>query len=347
MMETIDQTRIPPTYREISRESDMVIDINADAEEALWRILLKKKYLICLDFSNEKNVLMGILTYSDIKKACIDRRLKGKVADIMNRNFSYTTMDNLEKDVKKLKYTGFLPVVDEEKNLLFTLDRSSCHAWNDAQDYEIDWWRKYYENVSTSESQTEASAKMPDSLDRLDRMLLPQKQINLIREKYRGGGICIEMGAGPVLGYMLDIPDKNRRIIIEPLCERYAALRAEFGVELYNERGIEYYPQGADIYIPELQDTADVMFLMNMLDHTPDWPFVLGNAASYAKKNCLLHIANDIDHHSESVQGHFNITYNPEKFFKLIEQFGFEMIWKKYWIRSKGSTMVSCLASKK
>ena len=30
---------------------------------------------------------------------------------------------------------------------------------------------------------------------------------------------CIEIGAGPTLGYMSDVPEECRRIIIEPLCD--------------------------------------------------------------------------------------------------------------------------------
>lgn len=235
---------------------------------------------------------------------------------------------------------SFMPVVDEGMNLLFVVYRESCHLWNDAQSFEIDWQR-IHKFIKPRDSDA-ARLESPE-------MRLPKQYVSMIWEKAaKGHNTCIEIGSGPALGFIKDVPDSNKRIIIEPLCEQYAELRKQYGLTFKDEDSIVSYPRGGDIFISELKDSADIIFSHNVVDHTPEWPFILGNISEYARTGCLLYLANYIDHHEEQVSGHFNITYNPEKYLRLIRQFGFEIIWSDYWADStaRAETWVSCFARK-
>lgn len=278
---------------------------------------------------------MGVITPSSLRRAGCDSNVFAN--DIMNRHFKYTTVEHLDRDIEQLNSVSFMPVVDDKMNLLFVVYRESCNLWSAAQVYELNWWRNHF--LMKSQEYQDLKPK---------KYRLPEQYISMIQEKLSDGhNTCIEIGAGPLLGYMRDVSNSNKRIIIEPLCERYAELRKQYGLMLRDEESIICYPRGGDIFIPDLKDSADIILTNNALDHTPDWPFVLGNISEYARKGCLLYIANYIDHHAEFTEGHFNITYNPKKYLRLIRQLGFEIIWHDYACSGKmAETWVSCFARK-
>lgn len=336
----MDYNTFQPLTREedaISESTPIVVSMDADLSVAVRKMLVTEVGVLCVDFSEGQKRVVGVITPSNLSRAGSDSNICCR--DIMNRHFRYTTVEHLDRDIDELNNVPFMPVVDEGMNLLFVVYRASCHLWNDAQEYEFNWWRRRFERYKNSD----LTKLYPSEIS------LPQQCVSMIQKKVASGcHTCIEIGAGPVLGYIKDVPSTNKRIIIEPLCERYAELRRQYGIALPNEEGITFYPKGGDIFIPDLKDSADIIFANNMLDHTPEWPFVLGNIAEYARKGCLLYIGNDIDHHVERVTGHFNITYNPEKYLRLIRQLGFEIIWRGYWPRQDKSakTWVSCFARK-
>ena len=318
----------------ISDKDSIIVSMDADLSVAIRKIILTKVGVICVDFSGGQKRVAGVITPASLRRAGGDSNVR--VSDIMNRNFQYTTIEHLDRDVKELS-VSFMPVVDDNMNLLFVVYRESCHLWNDAQVYELNWWRDHvFKKLKVEELK-------PYSFD------LPEEYSSMIREKVADGhNTCIELGAGGLLGFMRDVPSTNKRIIIEPLCEHYAELRKQCGVTFRDEESIIYYPNGADTFICDLKESADVIFTRNAIDHTPEWPFILGNIAEYARKGCLLYIANYIDYHKEKKEGHFNITYNPEKYLRLIRQLGFEIIWHGYWADPgpRAETWVSCFARK-
>ena len=345
-MEYINQNLVHENYKYISPKSAIVVDVNeTNVGEIISRVLFQTGYVICVDFSSKKNKTVGVVSVTDVKKylSKYSELSRGGVEDLINRSFTYTTMESLENDIIKLKNLSFLPVLDEDGALIFTLDQNSCTKWLFAQEFELSWWDDYYKKHLSH-------GGMLDKTRLLDGMLLPEKYIAILRKLANDNSrhTFIEVGAGPALGYMTSVSSANRRIIIEPLCEKYKQLRIDNNYRIDNEIGIEYYPVGGDIYIPELKESADVLFVMNMLDHTPEWPFVLGNISAYIKQGGYIYLSNDIDHHADVVKGHFNITYNPEKLLLLIKQLGFEIIWKQYWARPdpKACTWISCFAKK-
>lgn len=321
----------------ISEQHIIVVNKDADLSAAIRKMMITKVGVVCIDFSEGKKRVVGVITPSSLIRAGD----KGNVcvSDVMNRNFVYTTIEHIDRDVGEMR-VSFMPVVDEEMNLLFVVFRESCHLWSDAQEWEFNWQRRHLEVKIKAYLK---SGKEPYPF------YLPEQYVSMIQEKAsQGHNTCIEVGAGIMLGFIKDIPSTNKRIIIEPLCERYAELRKKHDFTFSDEESIICYPQGGDVFIPDLVNSADIILTQNVLDHSPEWPFILGNIAEYARKGCLLFIGNYVDHHEEELSGHFNITYNPEKYIRLIRQLGFEIIWRDYWAyqENKAETWVSCFARK-
>jgi hypothetical protein len=63
-----------------------------------------------------------------------------------------------------------------------------------------------------------------------------------------------------------------------------------------------------------------------MLDHTPNWPFVLSNISAYAMSGCHLLCWTDLYHRGSADEGHYDITPDKDSFRRLINQLGFRII---------------------
>lgn len=257
--------------------------------------------------------------------------------DIANTNCCVATLETLDNDISLLEKYSHLPVVDSDERFQFYVcQKSNWGDWAENQKFEINAWRNGFNTNNNNEG-------FPKRL--IDRICVcDESVIQLVLEK--ANGTVIEVGAGPFLGYIWSIPKSKRRIIIEPLADKYAALREEYGLKIPNSADIETYLQGADIFIPELASQADVVLCQNALDHTPEWPFVLGNIARYMKKDSILYLGTDIDHHASDVPGHHNITYNPDKLYSLLNALGFELIYKQCYTRTIGNTFCSVVGTK-
>ncbi len=344
-MSELDQTKIDKNFKDLSSNTRCIIDINnCSIEEIVRKIEFDSLgYLICIDFKKGSKVV-GVITKSDLKKYlnnCVFDVFD--IKNIMNSNFTYSKLDDLERDIEKLGKIGFMPVVDSNMNLQFVVHKNSCKSWRISQSYEEEWWQKYFkDHIHEIDYYLKTHG--------LDSMLLPPDKVSFLKDLLLSGGKSVlELGAGPFLGYMHDVPNNNNKIIIEPLCEKYSRIREIYDIKIPNTDVVKQYSVGGDVLIPKLINQIDIVLMQNMLDHTPEWPFVLSNVSSYIKREGYLYLSTDIDHHEEYTDGHYNITYNPEKFIRLIEQLGFEVLWKRYWITTQfeGSTWVSCFARKK
>ncbi|MFN7906413.1 MAG: hypothetical protein ACK5P5_14625, partial [Pseudobdellovibrionaceae bacterium] len=106
------------------------------------------------------------------------------------------------------------------------------------------------------------------------------------------GKICVDIG--PCVYSPLATWDvAGKRIAIEPLFEPIDRWQKQhLGRSVFEN--LTCYSTGADEFIPELFNKIDgAIYCRNMLDHTPNWAFVLSNIASYAIPGCKLLLWND------------------------------------------------------
>lgn len=134
------------------------------------------------------------------------------------------------------------------------------------------------------------------------------------------------MDIGPCVFSPLAVWDMcSKRIAIEPLGTPISEWqRAQLGSSTFDDLILE--PCGADVFLPNYENAIDgAIFCRNMLDHTPHWPFVLGNISRYAKAGSSLLLWCDIFHYGLADEGHFEITEDETAFRRLIESLGFEI----------------------
>jgi hypothetical protein len=112
---------------------------------------------------------------------------------------------------------------------------------------------------------------------------------------------------------------------IEPLGEAVRDWQQRhFGKLVFDD--LELRTVGADVFIPEYESRFDgVIHCRNMLDHTPNWPFVLSNISAYAAPGCHLLFWTDIDHHGIADAGHFDICSDAVQLKRLIQRLGFDI----------------------
>jgi hypothetical protein len=100
--------------------------------------------------------------------------------------------------------------------------------------------------------------------------------------------------------------------------------RQRYGKSVFDD--LDLRSVGADVFIPEFEGRFDgVIHCRNMLDHTPNWPFVLGNISAYAAPGCHLLFWTDIDHRGTADAGHFDICPDAAQLKRLIQRLGFEI----------------------
>ena len=118
--------------------------------------------------------------------------------------------------------------------VLDVMYKESCHKRHDAQSFEINLWKQYFQDNIPNGT--------VHSWQTFEEMLLPAEYIQMIKcELKQKDKVCIEIGADPALSYMSDVPEECRSIIIDPLCGKYAELRNQYGLKIKNEDGIEYF----------------------------------------------------------------------------------------------------------
>lgn len=138
------------------------------------------------------------------------------------------------------------------------------------------------------------------------------------------GRACLDVG--PCVASQIAGWDVARvRYAIEPLLEPILAWqRAKLGGSAYE--GIRGFAKPAEELIGELVAAIDgAIVCRNMLDHTPRWPFVLSNIASYAKPGCKLLLWTDLDHRGTADEGHYDITSDTGALKRLLQQLGFRV----------------------
>lgn len=118
----------------------------------------------------------------------------------------------------------------------------------------------------------------------------------------------------------------SSRHIIEPLHEKIAAWQIEnLGRSAFE--GLTCHSQRAEQPVDALRGAVDGAILCrNMLDHTPQWPFVMQVISEYAQPGCRLLLWTDLDHRGTEDVGHYNITTDVGSFQRLVQSFGFRIV---------------------
>lgn len=321
-----------------TRNNDSVLNIvNTTAKlQTVIEKLMPTEFLFCLD---DKNIFHGLITRKDLYNYLCRAEINtdARAKDVANHNCAIARLEQLDSDLTLLQKFNYLPVLNAEGQYMFYVHKNTAWAnGQGAQEFEIDWWEKFFENNPIDEDQIS-----------LDHVFVQDKGVisNLIKKTHHG--VCLEIGAGPLCGYLPSVKNAAKKIIIEPLADQYAKLRQKLSLLIDGTDDIVYYSQGADVYIPELKNTIDVIICQNMLDHTPAWPFILSNIAAYAKEGAYLYLSTDIDHHTEHEAGHYNLTYDPTKLFHMLDALGFTLHYKDCWNRNGGNTCVSVVGEKR
>jgi len=121
--------------------------------------------------------------------------------------------------------------------------------------------------------------------------------------------------------------------------------RQNFGSSAFDR--VKLISIGADVFAPELAGKVDgVIYCRNMLDHTPNWPFVLAHIAAYAAPGCALLLWTDIDHRGTADEGHFDICEEPAPLKRLIEQLGF-VVKRDFSAEKRPERNWGCVAMKR
>ena len=117
----------------------------------------------------------------------------------------------------------------------------------------------------------------------------------------------------------------SERIAIEPLYNQIS----KYQDEVFGKNGfpnVKVHASPAELLIPELVGKIDgALFVRNCIDHSPNWPFILGNIARYLAPGGQLLIWNDLAHPESYKDGHYDICESQEMFRDLIISFGFEI----------------------
>jgi hypothetical protein len=146
----------------------------------------------------------------------------------------------------------------------------------------------------------------------------------------------LEIGSGP-MGHLAGRPWMGRRIVIDPLIEKYRSYQLRrFGKTVWTD-DILAYSCPAENVIPELKGAIDGSIICrNALDHTEDPLAVLAAISHYAAADCYLLLWTDIWHSRGVTIGHRNITRSTAAMDALLAGFGFDIIQNGASIRAAG-----------
>ena len=138
--------------------------------------------------------------------------------------------------------------------------------------------------------------------------------------------INLEIGSGP-MGHLAARPWMGRRIVIDPLVDKYRSYQLKrFGQTVWID-DILTYACPAENVIPELKGAINGSIICrNALDHTEDPLAVLAAISQYATPGCYLLLWTDIWHLGGVTIGHRNITKSTAAMDALLRGFGFDII---------------------
>lgn len=207
----------------------------------------------------------------------------------------------------------------------------ASNPWSSAQKYELGNSISYMQHTQFKLALDQAnSSEFYTSSGYVDQTLLKEFfSNNLVDWKnfmtHISGKRVMEIG--PCLIAEISRWDlASERIAVEPLYNEIS----EYQNKVFGKNGfpnVSVYSSPAEVLIPELVSTIDgALFVRNCVDHSPNWPFILGNISRYLASGGYLLIWNDLLHPESYKEGHYDICDNKEMFRDLIISFGFQII---------------------
>jgi hypothetical protein len=295
-------------------------------------LFLDKDFLLCV-VKDKK--LQGIITRGDLQRlfSSPPPDISSVTAfEVSNKGFSKLRLEDLENEVHRFflrpnSRIRCIPVVDAQDNLITVLSVDSFYAnmnWNNSQVYEFDYWenkeKELQDRIKNAQNRFGCKKKI-ENLFKIEACLEDDIMAR-IKDK-----TVLEIGCGPVCGYLPSLWHAGKRIAIEPLMDKYEAFwNGVAGVGI-DEIVSEKHSVGADVFIPELTGKIDGMTISrNALDHTPNWPFILSNISTYSATGSYLYLWTDIHHAKKPNAGHYNITPSASGLCRMIENLGYKLL---------------------
>jgi hypothetical protein len=119
----------------------------------------------------------------------------------------------------------------------------------------------------------------------------------------------------------------KRRIVIDPLVDRYRAYQIKRFGRTFWTPDIETHAVPAEQIVEQLRGAIDGCIVSrNALDHMEDPLAALGTIAAYAASGCYLLLSTDIWHMDGGDVGHRNITRSAAVLDGLLNGLGFDIL---------------------
>jgi hypothetical protein len=136
----------------------------------------------------------------------------------------------------------------------------------------------------------------------------------------------LEIGSGP-FGYLAPCHWMKRRIVIDPLIDKYRAYQIKHFGKTFWTADIETHAVPAEQVVEELRGAIDGCIVSrNALDHMADPLAALEMIGEYAAPGCYLLLSTDIWHMDGGDVGHRNITRSAAVLDGLLNGLGFDIL---------------------
>jgi len=146
----------------------------------------------------------------------------------------------------------------------------------------------------------------------------------------------LEIGAGP-FGYLAPCYWMKRRIVIDPLVDKYRAYQLKRFGKTFWTADIETHAVPAEQIVEPLRGAIDGCIVSrNALDHMEDPLAALETIAEYAACGCYLLLWTDIWHRDGGDVGHRNITRSARVLDKTLDSLGFTIVQNGAGIHAAG-----------
>jgi hypothetical protein len=158
----------------------------------------------------------------------------------------------------------------------------------------------------------------------------------------------LEIGSGP-FGYLAPCYWMKRRIVIDPLVDKYRAYQLRRFGKTFWTADIEIHAVPAEQIVEPLRGAVDGCIVSrNALDHMADPLAALEAIGAYAAPGCYLLLWCDIWHGDGGDVGHRNVTRSTRALDKMLDGLGFEILQNgASFARSDGDIDYGRLARKR
>ncbi len=207
---------------------------------------------------------------------------------------------------------------------------SETKTWELSQDYEFEHAYRFMDSEAFRKIHDDlVNGRLRVSEGKTNELMLQEFFESSLEEWHTfvahiTGKTCLDIGPC-VLSPLAAWDVAAARHIVEPLHEKIEAWQIEhLGKSAFED--LICHSQQAEEPVEALRGAVDGAILCrNMLDHTPQWPFVMQTMSEYAAPGCRLLLWVDLDHHGTEDIGHYNITTDVEAFKRLVQTFGFRI----------------------